>query len=334
MSGMSYNDLVLPKKLQMDEKSATDSYAKFIAEPYESGYGHTVGNSLRRILLSSLEGGAVTAVRIEGAIHEYSSLKGVREDVIDILLNLKKLRLRLFSEGPETIFLSVKKGGPVTGANIQENSNVEIVNKDLVIANLEPGGKLDAEIEVAKGRGYAPAEDLRSRTNWPAGFILVDALFSPVQKVHYDVENARVGQRTDYDRLVLEIWTDGTVHPRDALYQTAALLRKSLMTFLPEDERKRSALPGEAAGEAALDGTGDAVMASKIKDMVTQSVDIIELSSRASNCLKVAGIRTVSELVHKKEEELLAVKNFGRKSLSEIKERLKDMGLALNTKTS
>ena len=331
MSGMSYKDLVLPKKLQMDEKSATGSYAKFIAEPYESGYGHTVGNSLRRILLSSLEGAAVTAVRIEGAIHEYSSLKGVREDVIDILLNLKQLRLRLFSEGPETIFLSIKKAGPVTGAHIQENSNVEIVNKDLVIANLEPGGKLDIEIEIAKGRGYVPTEELRSRMNWPAGFIPVDALFAPVQKVHYDVENARVGQRTDYDRLVLEIWTDGTIHPGDALHQTAALLRKSLVTFLPEDEIKRSALPGEAAGDAGSEGAG-ALTDSKIKDLITQSVDVIELSSRASNCLKVAGIRTVGELVNKKEEELLAVKNFGRKSLSEIKERLKDMGLALNTK--
>lgn len=333
MSGMSYKDMVLPEKLQMDEKSATDSYAKFIAEPYESGYGHTVGNSLRRILLSSLEGAAVTAVRIEGAIHEYSSLKGVREDVIDILLNLKKLRLRLFSGETETIFLSMKKAGPVTGAHVQENSNVEIVNKDLVIANLEPGGKLDIEIEIAKGRGYMPTEELRSRMNWPVGFIPVDALFAPVQKVHYDVENARVGQRTDYDRLVLEIWTDGTIHPREALHQTAALLRKSLVTFLPEDELKRSALPGEAAGDAASNGSDGALTDSKIKDLITQSVDVIELSSRASNCLKVAGIRTVGELVQKKEEELLAVKNFGRKSLSEIKERLKDMGLALNTKT-
>lgn len=327
MPYMSYKNLVLPKKLQMDEKTATESYAKFVAEPYESGYGHTVGNSLRRILLSSLEGAAVTAVRIEGARHEYGTLTGVREDVINILLNFKKLRVRLFSDGPETVFLSAKKEGPVTGANIQQNSNVEIVNKDLVIANLEPGGKLEAEIEIAKGHGYVPAEELRNKMHWSAGFIPVDALFSPVQKVHYAVENARVGQRTDYDRLVLEIWTDGTIHPKDALNQTAVLLGKSLMIFLPEEELAKQAGAAEAAGETASEGgTG------KDSDLLSQSVDVIELSSRASNCLKVAGIRTVSELIQKKDEELLAVKNFGKKSLEEIKERLKDMGLSLGMK--
>lgn len=326
MSYTSYKNLVLPKKLQMDEKTATDSYAKFIAEPYESGYGHTVGNSLRRILLSSLEGAAVTAVRIEGARHEYGTLTGVREDVINILLNLKKLRVRLFSEGPETVFISVKKEGPVTGASIQSNANVEIVNKNLVIANLEPGGRLEAEIEIAKGHGYVPAEELRNKMHWSAGFIPVDAIFSPVQKVHYAVENARVGQRTDYDRLVLEIWTDGTLHPKAALHQTAVLLGKALMIFLPEEELARQAGGSDAAGEMSSEAGAAA------SDMLSQSVDVIELSSRASNCLKVAGIRTVNELVKKNDEELLAVKNFGRKSLEEIKDRLKDMGLSLGMK--
>jgi len=321
-------ELILPKKLQMDEKTATAYYAKFVAEPYESGYGHTVGNSLRRILLSSLEGAAVTAVRIEGARHEYSTLTGVREDVINILLNLKKLRVKLHSEGPETVFLSVKKGGSVTAAQIQENSNVEIVNKDLVIANVEPGAKLEAEIEIAKGRGYVPSEELRTKMHWPAGFIPVDALFSPIQKVHYEVENARVGQRTDYDRLVLEIWTDGTIHPKEALNQTALLLRKSLAILLPEEElAKQSDVP--TGSEIQGDSVGSD---QKVSELLNQSVEVIELSSRAANCLKVANIRTIVELVQKNDEELLAVKNFGKKSLEEIKDRLKDMGLSLGMK--
>jgi len=326
---MAYKELILPQKLSVDEKSMSDSYAKFVAEPYERGYGHTVGNALRRVLLSSLEGAAVTAVRIEKATHEYQALPGVKEDVMNILLNLKKLRVKLFSNGPETVYLSVSKEGVVTAKDIQGNANVEVVNKDLVIAHLEAGGKIDMEIEVSKGRGYVPAEELRAQNQWAAGFLPVDALFSPVVKVHYDVENARVGQVTDYDRLILEIWTDGSLNPAEALIQSSKLLRESLNIFIPEEEQAVDAaasLEGGASSEGAVSLAG---LDPKLREILNQPIEMIELSSRASNCLKVARIRTIGELVGKRDEELLAVKNFGKKSLDEIKDRLKDMGLSL-----
>ncbi|MBI4423042.1 MAG: DNA-directed RNA polymerase subunit alpha [Elusimicrobia bacterium] len=338
---MAYKELILPQKLHVDDKTITDSYAKFVAEPYERGYGHTIGNAFRRVLLSSLEGAAVTAVRIEGARHEYGTITGVREDVINILLNLKKLRFKMFSNGPETVYLSAKKEGPVTAKMVQVNSNVEVVNGDLVVANLEAGGKLEMELEISKGRGYIPAEELRAQAHWPAGFLPVDALFSPVVKVHYDVENARVGQITDYDRLILEIWTDGSISPADALIKAAKLLRESLNIFIPESELAQEQVPvdgGEYAAQAGMEGelsgggaveSGGIALDAKLRDLLTQPVEMIELSSRASNCLKVARIKTIRDLVTKKPEELMAVKNFGKKSLDEIKDRLKDMGLSL-----
>ena len=329
---MAYKELILPQKLSVDEKTMSDDYAKFVAEPYERGYGHTVGNALRRVLLSSLEGAAVTAVRIEKATHEYQALPGVKEDVMNVLLNLKKLRVKLFSNGPETVFLSVSKEGVVTAKDIAGNANVEVVNKDLVIAHLEAGGKIDMEIEISKGRGYVPAEELRAQNQWAAGFLPVDALFSPVVKVHYDVENARVGQVTDYDRLILEIWTDGSLNPAEALIQSSKLLRESLNIFIPEEEQHaEAAVAGGFDGEAGA-GATDVVIAGldpKLREILNQPIEMIELSSRASNCLKVARIRTIGELVSKRDEELLAVKNFGKKSLDEIKDRLKDMGLSL-----
>ncbi len=318
---MAYKELILPQKLSVDEKTMSDSYAKFIAEPYERGYGHTIGNALRRVLLSSLEGAAVTAVRVEGASHEYATLAGVKEDVMNILLNLKKLRVKLFSNGPETVYLTANKEGEALASSIRVNSNVEVVNKDLVVAHLEAGGKLDMEIEISKGRGYIPAGELRQQNRWPAGFLPMDALFSPVVKVHYDVENARVGYVTDYDRLIIEIWTDGSLNPAEALIQSSKLLRQSLDIFIPEEE----AAPVAAEGFAGNGGEGD----SKLKEILGQPIEMIELSSRASNCLKVARIKTIGELVSKRDEELLAVKNFGKKSLDEIKDRLKDMGLSL-----
>jgi DNA-directed RNA polymerase subunit alpha len=334
-----YKELILPQKLHVDEKTMTESYAKFVAEPYERGYGHTAGNSLRRVLLSSLEGAAVTAVRIEGVRHEYSTLNGIREDMIHILLNLKKLRVKLFSNGPETIYLSAKKEGPITAKMIQANSSVEIVNPDLVIANLESGGKLEMEIEISKGRGYISAEELHSQANWPAGFLPVDALFSPIVKVHYDVENARVGQITDYDRLILEIWTDGSISPADALIKSAKLLRESLNIFIPDSELPAEPQAGAEYADAAggmgrpagqsVAGSVGVALDPKLQEILNQPVEEIELSSRASNCLKAARIKTIRDLVSKNPEELLSVKNFGRKSLDEIKDRLKDMGLSL-----
>ena len=325
---MAYKELILPQKLSVDEKTMSDSYAKFVAEPYERGYGHTVGNALRRVLLSSLEGAAVTAVRLEKAQHEYQTIAGVKEDVMNILLNLKKLRVKLFSNGPETVYLQANKEGEVKASMIQGNSNVEVVNGDLVIANLEAGGKLDMEIEISKGRGYVPAEELRAQSHWPAGFLPVDALFSPVVKVHYDVENARVGQVTDYDRLILEIWTDGSLNPAEALIQSSKLLRESLNIFIPEEEQAASQ-EGFAEGEGGEAALGGLPIDAKLKEILSQPIEMIELSSRASNCLKVARIKTIGELVSKRDEELLAVKNFGKKSLDEIKDRLKDMGLSL-----
>jgi DNA-directed RNA polymerase subunit alpha len=327
---MIYKELILPQRLTVDDKTTTDNYSKFIAEPYERGYGHTLGNSLRRVLLSSLEGAAVTAVRFEGARHEYQALSGIREDVIHIMLNLKKLRVKLFSNGPEIVYLNAKKEGPVTAKMIRENQNVEVVNKDLVLAHVEPGGKLDMEIEISKGRGYVPAEEIQAQASWPAGFLPVDALFSPVVKVHYDVENARVGQVTDYDRLILEVWTDGSLTPLDAMIRSSKLLRESLKIFIPEEEFADASAKGfeGAGGDGEVGGDG-ASLGTQQTEILDQPVDIIELSSRASNCLKVARIRTIRELVARREEELLAVKNFGKKSLDEIKDRLKGMGLSL-----
>jgi len=326
-----YKELILPQKLAVDEKTMAEGYAKFVAEPYERGYGHTVGNSLRRVLLSSLEGAAVTSVRIDGARHEYQALNGVREDVMNILLNLKQLRVKLFSNGPETVYLTAKKEGVVTAKMIQENSNVEIVSKDLVIATLESGGKVDMEIEISRGRGYVPAEEIQAQANWPSGFLPVDALFSPVVKVHYDVENARVGQVTDYDRLILEIWTDGSVSPMDAMIRSSKLMRESLKIFIPEEEAVEQPQAGQFDdGQDILsEGAASGGLDARLREVLTQPVDMIELSSRASNCLKVARIKTIRELVSRREEELLAVKNFGKKSLDEIKDRLKDMGLSL-----
>lgn len=318
--------LVIPEALNVEEKTKTGNYAKFTAEPYEKGYGHTIGNSLRRILLSSLEGAAVVAVRIKGARHEYAAVNGVQEDVVNIVLNLKKLRVRLKGEGPETLLLQVKgtKGGTeVKASDIQENANVEIINKDLVIAHVESGAEFEAELEIARGSGYLTSEEIRGRINLPMEFIPMDAIFSPIQKVHYVVENARVGQRTDYDKLVLEVWTDGTMSPDDAVKNTAGLLRRSIMPFLPAEEAAKEPAKAEAA-KAEPAGEN----ASKLE----QGVEMIELSSRASNCLKVAGIRTIGELVAKTEDDLLAVKNFGQKSLDEIKDKLKEMGLGLGMK--
>ena len=324
---MAYKELILPQKLNVEEKTLSASYAKFVAEPYERGYGQTIGNALRRILLSSLDGAAVSAVRIAKASHEYAALPGVREDVMNILLNLKKARFKMFTNGPEMIYLAAAKPGPVTAGMIQGNSNIEVVNPDLVLAHLEPGGKLDMEIEISKGRGYASAEEIRARQEWPSGFLPVDALFSPVTKVHYDVENARVGQVTDYDRLILEIWTDGSINPVEALLQSAKLMREALNIFLPEEEAQAEEA---AAAVAVAAGEGDG----KLQELLGRSIDAIELSVRASNCLKVAKIRTIGELVTKTEEELLGVKNFGQKSLEEIKDRLKDMGLSLGMRAA
>jgi len=325
-------ELVLPKKIQLEEKTASEYYGKFIAEPYESGYGHTVGNSLRRILLSGMEGAAVTAVRIAGAVHEFSTVPNVREDVINILLNLKKLRVSMEDKPREYLQLHVSKQGEVTAAEIEPMGGVEIINKDLVIATLEAGGSLDMEIEISRGKGYGPAEEL-AKINRPAGFIPVDALFSPIVKVHYDVEPARVGQKTDYDRLILEITTDGTLSPARALHRAAVLLSGSLHIFTIEGEKDCvKTISDEAVEEVAPAVTPAAASVSKQEDLLNQSIEFMELSSRSMNCLKSENINTVRDLVKMTESDLNMIKNFGAKSMEEIKTRLAEKNLTLGMK--
>ena len=330
---MALNELVLPQKIQLEEKTASDFYGKFIAEPYESGYGHTVGNSLRRILLSGMEGAAVSAVRIAGAVHEFSTIPNVREDVINILLNFKHLRVKMEGKVREYVQLHASKPGVVTAADIEEIDGVEIINKDLVLATLEVGGALDIEIEITRGKGYVPAEEL-AKVQRPAGFIPVDALYSPIVKVHYDVEPARVGQKTDYDRLILEITTDGTVEPARALHRAAVLLSGSLHIFTIEGEEGCVATSSDEAVEAAGATVAAAanVVTSKQDELLNQSIEFIELSSRSINCLKSENIHTVRDLVKMTEDDLKMIKNFGAKSMDEIKERLAEMNLSLGMK--
>lgn len=330
---MALNEIKLPQAIQLEEKTASDFYGKFIAEPYESGYGHTVGNSLRRILLSGMEGAAVTAVRIAGAVHEFSTVPNVREDVINILLNLKHLRVKMEGKTREYLQLHAAKPGVVTAADIEETDGVEIVNKDLVLATLEVGGSLEMEIEISRGKGYVPAEDL-AKVQRPAGFIPMDALFSPIVKVHYDVEPARVGQKTDYDRLILEITTDGTLAPAKALHRAAVLLSKSLHIFTIEGEEDCVATTSDEAvvEETVATGVNASSAASKQDELLNQSIEFIELSSRSINCLKSENINTVRDLVKMTEDDLKMIKNFGAKSMDEIKERLAEMNLSLGMK--
>lgn len=330
---MALNELVLPQKIQLEEKTASDFYGKFIAEPYESGYGHTVGNSLRRILLSGMEGAAVSAVRIAGAVHEFSAIPNVREDVINILLNFKHLRVKMEGKNREYVQLHASKPGVVTAADIEEVDGVEIINKDLVLATLEVGGTLDIEIEITRGKGYIPAEEL-AKAQRPAGFIPVDALYSPIVKVHYDVEPARVGQKTDYDRLILEITTDGTLAPARALHRAAVLLSGSLHIFTIEGEEGSVATSSDQAEEAGADAGANATSntTSKQDEVLNQSIEFIELSSRSINCLKSENVHTVRDLVKMTEDDLKMIKNFGAKSMDEIKERLAEMHLSLGMK--
>lgn len=316
---MNLKTIIRPKKLEWEEVTADNTYGKFIAEPFERGYGHTIGNSLRRVLLSSLEGAAVTSVKIEKVLHEFSTIPGVVEDVVEILLNLKKLRLKLFTDGPETLVLKASKAGKVKARDINANNNIEILNPDLHIATLNSSGKLEMVMEVNKGRGYVSSEKNKEEGK-PIGVIPLDSIFTPVHKVAYNVENARVGQVTDYDRLIMEIWTDGSVVPADALAYASKILKDSLNIFInfeeAEEEETTAAKPEEQEDQ-------------RIKELLTQSVDIIELSVRSSNCLQVARIKTLGDLVKKTEHDLLKVKNFGKKSLTEISKKLKELGLSL-----
>ncbi len=309
----------MPKRLQKDEASATGTYAKFIADPFETGYGHTVGNSLRRVLLSSLEGAAITSLKVDGAMHEFATIDGVVEDVTDIVLNLKKIKFKAHTRDEQVLLLSVNKEGPVTAADIQINQNIELVNPDQLICTLDKKKKFDMELTVKIGRGFCPSDE-NKKPGQAIGVVAIDSLFSPVTRVRYAIEAARVGNRTDYDRLILEVWTDGRLSPDDALTQASAILQHHLDVFVGYD---KNAVEFEEAADKQDEEK------SKMKKLLNMSVNEIELSVRAANCLNNANITTVGQLAMKTEQEMLKYRNFGKKSLNEIKDKLQALGLSL-----
>lgn len=309
----------MPKRLSKDDNTATPTYTKFIAEPFETGYGHTIGNSLRRVLLSSLEGAAITSVKIDGAMHEFTAVDGVVEDVTDIVLNLKRIKFKAHSREAQTLLLSVNKEGPVTAADIQVNQNLELVNPDQLICTLDRKKKFEMELEVKVGRGFCPGDE-NKKPDQPIGVIAIDSLFSPVTRVRYAVENARVGQKTDYDRLLLEVWTDGRISPDDALVQASAILQHHLDVFVGYDKNA-------VEFEEVVDTQDEE--RTRMRKLLNMSVNEIELSVRAANCLNNANITTVGQLAMKTEQEMLKYRNFGKKSLNEIKEKLGALGLTL-----
>jgi DNA-directed RNA polymerase subunit alpha len=305
-----------PKRLEIDSETLTSTYGKFYAQPFERGFGTTVGNALRRVLLSSIEGAAITAVKIEGVLHEFSSLPGVVEDVTDIILNLKQIPIKMHTSDEKLLTIDVERKGKVTAADIQGDSAIEILEPDAPIATLSENGRLQMEMRVSTGRGYVSA-DKNFDDDMGIGYIPIDSVHSPVRRVNYHVEAARIGQATDYDRLVLEVWTNGTISPTDAVGLAATLLRDHLTIFV------------NAEHETALEGAGDGELPENLAEYLNKSVDELELSVRSANCLKNAGIRSIRDLVQKTEKEMLETKNFGRKSLNEIKDILRPMGLSL-----
>ena len=278
----------MPKRLVKEDQTATDTFARFVAEPFETGYGHTIGNSLRRVLLSSLEGAAITSVKIDGAMHEFSTVDGVVEDVTDIVLNLKKIKFKCHSREPQVLLLSVSKEGAITAGDIQLNQNVELVNPTQLICTLDRKKKLEMEFEIKVGRGFCPGDE-NKKSDQAIGVIAIDSLFSPVSRVRYSVEAARVGQRTDYDKLNLEVWTDGRLSPDDALTQASAILQHHLDVFVGYD---KNAIEFEEEIKPQDDEK------SKLKKLLNMSVNEIELSVRAANCLNNANITTLNRCIH------------------------------------
>ncbi len=316
----NWRELIRPKKLEVDPDDHSRFYGKFVCEPLERGYGVTIGNSLRRVLISSLQGAAIVSAKIEGVLHEFSTIPGVVEDVTDILLNLKEVRCRLRGEEPRTIKINKSGEGLVKAKDILTDPQVEILNPEQHIATLSIDGQFKAEMQVRPGKGYVPSE--RNKTeDAPVGTIFLDAAFSPIVKVNYVVSNARVGQITDYDKLTMEIWTDGSITPEDAIAVAAKILKEQLSIFINFEEEKE-----EPTGE------DEKPAEEQINSNLYKSVEELELSVRSANCLKNAHIRFIWELVQKTESEMLKTKNFGRKSLNEIKAILEEMGLNLGIK--
>jgi DNA-directed RNA polymerase subunit alpha len=305
-----------PKRLEVDQETLTSTYGRFHAQPFERGFGTTVGNALRRALLSSIEGAAITAVKIDGVLHEFSSLPGVVEDVTDIILNLKQIPFKLHTDEEKILTLDVERKGLVTASDIEAAADVEILDPKAPIATMSENGHLKMEMRLSRGRGYISA-DKNFDEDMGIGYIPIDSVHSPVRRVNYHIEAARIGQETDYDRLVLEVWTNGTVSPEDAVGMAATLLTEHFKIFI------------NAEHETAFDGMPEGELPENLNDVLNRSVDELELSVRSSNCLKNADIKTIRELVVKTEKEMLETKNFGRKSLNEIKELLRSMGLSL-----
>ena len=312
----------MPQSLVKDESTATPTYAKFTAEPFEAGYGHTVGNSLRRVLLSSLEGAAIVSIQIDGVDHEFQTIPNVLEDVVEIILNLKKVKFNTHDHETHRVVLSVNKEGAITARDIASTNNCEVLNPKHHIATLDKKMKFSIEMNVRKGRGFASGDENKT-LDQAIGVIAIDSIFSPVTRVKYAVENTRVGQRTDYDKLVLEVWTDGRITPEESLLQSSAILRHHLDVFVGSDD-----------SQVEFDQTPEAVSQenTKLRKLLNMSVNEIELSVRAANCLNNANITTVGQLALKSEAEMLKYRNFGKKSLNEIKDKLEELKLGLGLK--
>ncbi|MCM2332619.1 MAG: DNA-directed RNA polymerase subunit alpha [Anaeromyxobacteraceae bacterium] len=315
----NWRDLIKPRGLQVDQESLTNTYGKFVAEPLERGFGITLGNSLRRVLLSSLQGAAITSVKIEGVEHEFMTIPEVAEDVTDIILNLKEVLLQIHTNEVKTVRIEADGPKEIKAGDLIVDGQVEVLNPGHHILTISEGGRVRAEMTARRGRGYVPA-DRNKVPGSPIGTIPIDALFSPIRKVNYQVTNARVGQQTDYDKLTLEVWTDGSVAPADAVAYAAKIVKEQLSIFINFDETEEPVEEVKPVEEA------------KLNENLFRSVDELELSVRSANCLQNANIKTIGDLVQKTEAEMLKTKNFGRKSLKEIKEILAEMGLSLGMK--
>lgn len=312
----NWTELIRPRRMEVEESTHTPFYGKFVCEPLERGFGITLGNALRRVLLSSLQGAAITSVKIDGVLHEFSTIPGVKEDVTDLVLNLKQVRFRLHTRDGKELRLEAKGEGEVRAGDIIADDTVEIINPDQMLATLSKEGQLSMAMKVEWGKGYVPAE-MNKKEDDPIGTLALDAIFSPIQKVAYKITNARVGRRTDYDKLTMEIWTTGAVLPEDALAHAAKILREQFLVFLNFEEDEKSVEDDRPEREP------------EINENLYRSVSELELSVRSANCLKNADIKYIGELVQRSEADMLKTKNFGRKSLNEIKEILADMGLGL-----
>jgi DNA-directed RNA polymerase subunit alpha len=317
----NWSELIQPNRLEVDKESHTASYGKFVCQPLERGFATTIGNSLRRILLSSIQGAAITSVRIEGALHEFTAIPGVLEDVTEIILNLKEVRLKLNTAEGKTVRINKKDKGPVTAADIISDGSVEVMNPEKHICTITGNGKFEAELQVKWGKGYRPAE-MNKTDDQPIGVIPIDSIFTPVKKVQYIVTQARVGQQTDYDKLTLEIYTDGSVKPENALAYAAKILKEHMTIFINFDEEK---------AEPEVEVPQESAEAPQNENLY-RTVEDLELSVRSANCLKNANITYIGELVQRTEAEMLKTKNFGRKSLNEIKQLLEEMDLSLGMK--